>query len=41
VTDFDETNFDLMDIYVRIQTLFDFIKVGFSWAREVAREVAI
>jgi hypothetical protein len=37
VTDFDKTNFDLMDIYVRIQTPIRFYKevAGFLWAREV------
>jgi hypothetical protein len=43
VTDFDETNFVLMDFYVGIQTTIRFNKevAGFAWAREVAREDAI
>jgi hypothetical protein len=43
VTDFDETNFVLMDFYVGIQTTIRFYNEigGFAWAREVARENAI
>jgi hypothetical protein len=43
VTDFDETNFDLMGFYVGIQTAIRFYKevAGFAWPREVARQVAI
>ncbi len=43
MTDFDETNFVLMDFYVRIQKIIRFYKevAGFAWAREVARVDAI
>jgi hypothetical protein len=43
VTDFDETNFVLIDFYVEIQTTIRFHRevAGFAWAREVAREIAI
>jgi hypothetical protein len=43
VTDFDETNFVLMDFYVEIQATIQFYKevARFAWAREVARKNAI
>ncbi len=40
MTDFDETNFVLMDFYVGIQNTIRFYKevADFVWAREIARE---
>jgi hypothetical protein len=43
VTDFDETNFVLMDFYVEMQIAIRFFKnaAGVTWARKLVREVAI